>query len=69
MVRRFRKRPRGSRHARVYGQRAHAESAFSRNKRRLGASVASVRWANQKTEVLLKVLTHNLMLLAARVST
>lgn len=70
MVRRFRTKPRGSRYRRVYGQRAHAEGAFSRNKRRLGAWVAALKWANQKTAVLLKVLTHNLMLLAAlRVST
>jgi transposase len=70
MVRRFRKKPSGSRHRRVYGQRAHAESVFSRNKRRLGASVAATKWANQKSVILLKVLTHNLMLLATqRVST
>jgi transposase len=69
MVRRFRKKPRGSRSKRVYGQRWQIESAFSRVKRRLGASVAAVKWANQKTEILLKVLAHNLMLRAARVST
>lgn len=70
MVKRFRKKPAGSRHHRVYGQRAQAESAFSRNKRRLGASVSAVRWVNQKTEILLKVFAHNVMLLAPpRVST
>lgn len=70
MVKRFRRKPRGSRHRRVYGQRAQAESAFSRIKRRLGASVAAVNWVNQKTEILLKVLTHNIMLLAPpRIST
>jgi transposase len=70
MVKRFRKKPRGSRSRRVYGQRAQAESAFSRNKRRLGASVAAVEWVNQKTEILLKVLAHNIMLLAPpRIST
>jgi hypothetical protein len=70
MVRRFRKKPRGSRHKRVYGQRWQVESVFSRNKRRLSASVAAVAWPNQKKEILLKVLTHNLMLNAAqRVST
>ena len=70
MVRRFRKKPRGSRSKRLYGQRAQAESAFSRNKRRLGASVAAVKWRNQKTEILLKVLTHNCMILAPpRIST
>lgn len=70
MVARFRKKPRGSRSKRVYGQRAQAESVFSRNKRRLGASVAAVKWINQKTEILLKVLAHNILLLAStRIST
>jgi Transposase DDE domain len=70
MVRRFRKKPRGSRSRRVYGQRWQIESAFSRNKRRLSASVLAIKWQNQKKEILLKVLTHNLMLRAAqRVST
>ena len=64
MVRRFRKRPRGSRHKRVYGQRWQAESGFSRNKRLLGSALRARRWANQKKEILLRVLTHNLMLLA-----
>jgi len=70
MVRRFQKKPRGSRSKRVYGQRSQAERAFSRNKRRLGAWVGAVKWANQKTEILLKVLAHNIMLLApTRIST
>jgi len=69
MVRRFRKRKPGRRSRRVYDRRAQAESAFSRNKRRLGASVASTGWPNQKTEVLLKVIAHNIMLRAARIST
>ena len=64
MVRRFRKKPRGSRHRRVYGQRWQAESGFSRNKRLLGSALRARRWANQKKEILLRVLTHNLMLLA-----
>jgi transposase len=69
MVRRFRRKPAGSRHRRVYGQRWQAESAFSRLKRRLGAAVASVRWPNQRTEILVKVFAHNVLLLAARIST
>ena len=70
MVRRFRRKPEGSRHERVYGQRWQVESAFSRSKRRLGASVASTAWANQQTEILLKVFAHNILLLAPpRVST
>lgn len=70
MVRRFKKKPRGSRYKRVYGQRWQAESAFSRLKRRLGAAVAATNWANQKTEILLKVIAHNIALRAPpRVST
>lgn len=70
MVRRFRRRPPGSRYKRIYGQRWQIESAFSRIKRRLGASIGALRWVNQKNEILLKVLTHNIMLLASpRVST
>jgi hypothetical protein len=69
MVRRFRARPPGSRSARVYDQRAQVESAFSRNKRRLGSSVAATDWHNQQTEIFLKILAHNIMLRAARIST
>jgi transposase len=65
MVKRFRKKPRGSRHKRVYGQRWQVESGFSRHKRLLGSALRARLWANQKREVLLRVLTHNLMLLAA----
>lgn len=65
MVGRFRKKPRGSRSKRVYGQRWQVESAFSRNKRLLGAALRAVAWANQKKELLLRVITHNLMILAA----
>jgi transposase len=65
MVRRFRKKPRGSRHKRVYGQRWQIESGFSRHKRRLGSALRARAWANQKKEVHLRAVTHNLMLLAA----
>jgi hypothetical protein len=65
MVKRFRRRPRGSRHRRVHGQRWQVESGFSRNKRLLGSALRARRWPNQKREVLMRVLTHNLMLLAA----
>lgn len=65
MVRRFRKKPRGSRHRRVFGQRWQIESVFSRNKRLMGVALRARRWPNQKREVLMRVLTHNLMLLAA----
>jgi transposase len=65
MVRRFRKKPRGSRHRRVYGQRWQAESAFSRHKRRLGSALAGRSDDSRKRECYLRVLTHDVMLLAA----
>jgi DDE family transposase len=65
MVRRFRKKPRGARHRRVYGQRWQAESAFSRHKRRLGSALAGRSDESRTRECYLRVLTHNLMLLAA----
>ena len=65
MVKRFRKKPRGSRHRRVYGQRWQAESAFSRRKRRLGSALAGKSDASRERECRLRVLTHDLMLLAA----
>lgn len=65
MVKRFRKKPKGSRHTRVYGQRWQAESAFSRHKRRLGSSLGGRSDASRERECRLRVLTHNLMLLAA----
>jgi hypothetical protein len=65
MVRRFRKKPRGSRYRRVYGQRWQVESGFSRSKRRLGSALRAVLWPNQKKEIQMRVLTHNVMLLAA----
>jgi hypothetical protein len=65
MARRFRKKPRGSRYRRVYGQRWQAESGFSRLKRRLGAALRSRTWAAQKAEAVFRAIVHNLMLLAA----
>ena len=65
MVKRFRKKPKGSRHKRVYGQRWQAESTFSRHKRRLGSALGGRSDAARERECHLRVLTHNLMLLAA----
>jgi hypothetical protein len=65
MVKRFRKKPKGSRHQRVYGQRWQAESAFSRHKRRLGSALGARSGEARERECRLRVLTHNLMLLAA----
>jgi hypothetical protein len=66
MVKRFRKRPRGSRYRRVYGQRRQVESAFSRHKRLLDSALRGKSDASRECECYLRVLTHNLMLLAAR---
>ena len=38
-VERFREKPEGSRHRRVFGQRWPVESAFPRHKRRLGSAL------------------------------
>jgi transposase len=65
MVKRFRRKPKGSCHRRVYGQRWQAESAFSRHKRRLGSALGARSDAARERECQLRVLTHNLMLLAA----
>jgi hypothetical protein len=65
MVRRFRKKPKGGRHRRVYGQRWQAESAFSRHKRLLGSALRGKSDASRERECYLRVLTHDLMLLAA----
>jgi hypothetical protein len=64
MKKRFRKKPRGSRHKRVYGQRWQAESAFSRHKRLLDSALRGKSDASRERECYLRVLTHNLMLLA-----
>lgn len=47
----------------IYKQRVQIESAFSRNKRRLGAELRARKWESQKREAALRLLTHNLMLL------
>lgn len=51
----------------TYGQRWQIESAYSRNKRRLGSSLRARRWQNQKKEIALRVLTHNLLLVRSSV--
>ena len=50
----------------LYAQRWHAESGFSRHKRRLGSALTARRPASQPRQAILRVLTHNLMLLARR---
>ena len=50
---------------RQYRQRVQAESGFSRHKRRLGPALTVRQEKTQHREMRLRVLTHNLMLLAA----
>jgi transposase len=50
----------------LYRQRWHAESLFSRHKRRLGSALTAHSAGAQRREVLLRVLTHNLMILRPR---
>jgi transposase len=47
-----------------YGQRWQAESAFSMHKRVLGAALRARAWAMQRAEILLRLLTHDVMILA-----
>ena len=47
-----------------YGQRWQVESAISRHKRLLGAALRSRTFPAQERECYLRVLTHNLMILA-----
>lgn len=65
MVERFRKKRKGRRHLRVYGLRWAVESAFSRHERRFGSAPGGRSDASREREGHLRVLTHNLMLLAA----
>ncbi len=65
MPRRFAPKPEGSRSRRVFGQRWQVESAFSRHKRRLGSALGARSDESRAREGRLRVLTHDLMLLAA----
>jgi hypothetical protein len=48
---------------RVYHRRQQAESVFSRDKRRLGSALTARLPQHQDEEQILRVLTHNLMIL------
>lgn len=50
-------------HRLIYAHRAQAESVVSRHKRRLGSVLKARNDAAQERECLLRVLTHNLMIL------
>lgn len=49
---------------RQYRHRAQAESGFSRHKRRLGSELTARSEPNQFNELLIRTLTHNIMILA-----
>jgi Transposase DDE domain len=49
---------------RWYRHRAQAESGFSRHKRRLGSALTARAEPNQFKELLIRTLTHNIMILA-----
>lgn len=48
---------------RKYGQRWQAESGFSRHRRRLGSALTARSESTQRSEILLRVLVHNLLIL------
>jgi hypothetical protein len=48
-----------------FGQRWQIESSFSRYKRLLGSALRARSWAMQHWETMLRVLTHDALLLAA----
>jgi hypothetical protein len=47
----------------LYQARRQVESAFSQQKRRLGSALTARRRSAQESEVILRVLTHNLLIL------
>ncbi len=48
----------------LYNQRWHAESGFSQHKRRLGSALTARHDEAKARELVLRVVAHNLMLLA-----
>jgi hypothetical protein len=68
MKRRFR-RPRPDREGRrrrprrIYNQRWQVESGFSRDKRLMGSALRATNWSNQKGELRLRCVVHDLLLL------
>jgi transposase len=61
----YRRQMRRRFHRRKYRQRWQAESCFSRHKRLLGAALRGRSFPAWERECYLRVVTHNLMLLAA----
>ena len=64
----YRRQMRRRFHKRKYGQRWQAESCFSRHKRLLGDALRSRSFPAWERECYLRVVTHNLMILAAHES-
>ena len=62
---RYRRQMKRRFHKRKYRQRWQAESAFSRHKRLLGSALRARSDIARERECYLRVLTHNIMLLAA----
>ncbi|MFZ6765167.1 transposase [Pseudoroseomonas sp. WGS1072] len=59
--------PQGEVHPRLlYHQRWHIESGLSQHKRRLGSALRARGHQAQRRELILRVLTHNLMILRSR---
>jgi transposase len=50
----------------LYHQRWHIESGFSQHKRRLGSALTARSHQSQRRELVLRVLTHNLMILRSQ---
>jgi transposase len=50
----------------LYHQRWHIESGFSQHKRRLGSALTARGHQAQRRELILRVLTHNLMIVRSR---
>ncbi len=53
----------------LYRERQQVESAFSQQKRRLGSALTARSRAVQESEMILRVLTHNLLILYCGTST
>ena len=60
---RYRRQMKKRFHRRIYGHRWHVESAISQNKRRLGSALRSRKDETRESECMLRVLTHDLMIL------
>lgn len=52
-----------------YGQRWQIESCFSQDKRRFGSDIAGHKPQSQRRELLLRILVHNIAMIAERIGT